>query len=313
MSMNEKDAVISIDYDDIIQDLSEQYLEKKLSGIDIESKLRDCLNRNPDKFSIKEITSLLRILDGFQNSGNFVTDKTILSSKRRAEPLNEIKKYNQNVKLIENNINNILLRYPKHQFLFVTLTLKNCKSDEISKTLKHFNHSISKLFKRKGFRQFINAKEYESGYLKVLEIDKSDTCELDFNVHCHLVLHLPSTYFKGGNYISQKRLAELWQSVTGVDYLPRVHIKKLKDEGKVIATLKYCVKLFKDFYDGIDLDDEEELLSILKFLTQIKYKRFLNFNGTLKELLQQTKNNNIIDYKIIGKFDYDKMVYSSLV
>jgi hypothetical protein len=310
MELNED---ISIDVEDILNRVNATYLDEKIKSVDISGKLKTAFENNLLEFNLDERKTIYSILHSFDESGNFVSNKSVLSTKRKAEPVAEAKKYNKNGYLIDNNLQHIFNLYPSHQFYSALFTLKNCDVTETGETIKLINQSLAKLWKRKEFKDFINSKKYESGYLKCIEVPKSENDVDEYNVHCHIILHLPNSYSNGRNYISVKNLTELWKSVIKVDYDPYVNIKQLKTHKDIVKSLKYDVKLFTQFYDNFNLDDEKELLSILKLFIHTKYKRFMHTNGTLKKLFQEANNKNATyNFKVVGSFNRDEKIYTGL-
>jgi plasmid rolling circle replication initiator protein Rep len=125
--------------------------------------------------------------------------------------------------------------FPKHRWLFLTLTVKNCPVKELRETLNLINRAFQRLSQLKIFPA--------EGWIKSVEV----THGKDGNAHPHLhcLLMVPSSYF-GANYLSQKRWAELWQQSARLDYLPRCHVKAISknhNPTKIVPEiLKYQVK-----------------------------------------------------------------------
>ncbi|VGW22007.1 plasmid rolling circle replication initiator protein [Streptococcus pyogenes] len=77
---------------------------------------------------------------------------------------------------------------------------------------------------------------------------------------------LKISYFKGGNYITQKEWGEMWSQSLKVDYVPMIDIRAVKEKGKglkgaILETAKYPTKPIKlemenkqvvdDLYNGL--------------------------------------------------------------
>lgn len=190
------------------------------------------------------------------------------------------------------NIPKVLKDYPNHRFLFLTLTVKNCPLEELRETLAWMNKAWGKMTRRKNFPAV--------GWVKSVEV----TLGNDGNAHPHFhsVLMVPTTYFKGTHYLSQKAWCELWKSCLMIDYQPMVHIKALKPkfgcsedvmahhtsliEKALIETLKYSVK-------ESDLVVSPEWLKGLT--NQLEGTKSVSLGGIFKKYLKETDPQNLIN------------------
>jgi plasmid rolling circle replication initiator protein Rep len=148
--------------------------------------------------------------------------------------------------------------YPSHRWIFLTLTLKNCKISELRSTIQH----MSKSYKR--MRQL--ADYPLTGYVRSLEVTRIwDWYDADHNFlgrhgvkwwyqhkdadkhlwtveptdevhpHYHVLALVPASYFTGRSYVKHERWAEMWGKSLRVDYTPIVHIQTIKPKrGKKI-------------------------------------------------------------------------------
>ena len=174
---------------------------------------------------------------------------------------------------------------PTVQFIFLTLTVKNCVLCELRSTVRQMNKAWNKLVKRKQFPAL--------GWIKSLEVTRS--IDLAAHPHFHCLLVVPSHYFSSSCYIDQLTWKQLWCKSLKVDYDPIVNVKKVKPKvgqgerlGLMVAlceTLKYSVKPSDLIYDS------EWLVT----LTQQMYKiRAINVGGILKPYLSDlgVENDN---------------------
>lgn len=176
----------------------------------------------------------------------------------------------------------ILLQQNKNlNFIFLTLTVKNCQIDELSETLKMMNSAFSRLRKLKKFTDTIK------GYIKAIEVTKSK--DGTAHPHFHCILAVNKSYFKGKTYISSSKWAEMWKKCLRVDYLPVTDVRKIKQdktgnlESKaIVETLKYTTKV-------------ESLISdqgwFLELTKQLYKKRFIDTGGIFKNLLKEEATN----------------------
>lgn len=108
--------------------------------------------------------------------------------------------------------------YPTFKFLFLTLTVRNCEVNELRETVNWMNKSFLKLVKRKRFPA--------KGFVKAIEFTRGKNNSAHPHFHCILIV--PSSYFKGKQYVTHKEWQELWKKCLKIDYLPQVNIKRIK-------------------------------------------------------------------------------------
>ena len=123
-----------------------------------------------------------------------------------------------------------------YRYLFLTLTVKNCSSDDLIKTIDLLNASKIKLFQRAKVKKFLR------GAFCALEITYNRKTGL-FHPHLHCLLAVSSTYF-ADFYLKQAEWAELWRSCAELDYLPIVDIRRVKSAnldvvGSDLACIEY--------------------------------------------------------------------------
>jgi len=114
---------------------------------------------------------------------------------------------------------NIQRDYPTAQYLFLTLTVKNCCLQDLHSTLADMNKAWAKLVKLKAFPA--------TGWVKSAEVTKS--WDLSAHPHFHILLMVPAGYFKSdGGYLSQSKWGAMWQKAMQLNYPPVVDIRKVQ-------------------------------------------------------------------------------------
>lgn len=126
----------------------------------------------------------------------------------------------------------ILEVYPKHSFIFLTLTIRNCDLVELRETVQLMNKAWGRLADLKCFPA--------DGFVRSLEVTRNPETD-QAHPHFHALLMVPDSYFKSRGYLSQKRWRELWQRSLRIDYDPRVDVKKVRPDFKGTPA---------KFYDG---------------------------------------------------------------
>lgn len=125
----------------------------------------------------------------------------------------------------------ILEAYPKHSFIFLTLTVRNCELAELRETVQLMN---------KAWGRLSDLKEFPAkGFVRSLEVTRNSEAD-QAHPHFHALLMVPDSYFKK-TYLSQKRWRELWQRSLRIDYDPWINVKKVRPDFKGTPA---------KFYDG---------------------------------------------------------------
>ena len=180
--------------------------------------------------------------------------------------------------------------YPKAQWLFLTLTVKNPEMADLRVTLRDMNAAWKRMIERAGWPA--------KGFIRTTEVTKGK--DGNPHPHFHALLLVDPGYFAGHSYISQAKWAEMWRDALRADYTPVVHVAKVKaksDKAKaaeasgdktaalsaaVAETLKYSIKPEDMLTDGAFL------FGITKQLAKL---RFLATGGVLKGWLKETASN----------------------
>jgi len=173
------------------------------------------------------------------------------------------------------------------KYLFLTLTIKNPKTNDLKATVKHLNESFKRMSLTKQYKDTI------LGHFKALEILGDETAGGEVHPHLHCILIVNSSYFQGKTYISQAKWSEMWQKALRVDYTPVVDVRRIRPKktknGKQLTALqsavfevaKYSVK-----HTELTSKSDEEFVSILE---QTKRMRFFATGGILKKQINFQK------------------------
>jgi plasmid rolling circle replication initiator protein Rep len=165
-------------------------------------------------------------------------------------------------------------RFPKHRWLFLTLTVKNCEPENLRETIKAMNAAWKRLIER--------ANWPGEGWVKAVEVTRGE--DGSAHPHFHVMVMVKPSYFTHG-YIKHEEWAERWKSVMRLDYTPVVDVRvvKPKKEGQtieaaVVETLKYATKVQDS------LKSPEWLYIITE---QLHKMRFVESGGALKGVLKE--------------------------
>lgn len=179
-----------------------------------------------------------------------------------------------------------------YDYIFLTLTTRNCKANELSQTIDDIFNGFKKLTKRKRYKQSIK------GHFRALEV----THNLNYNSswfdtyhpHLHCILVVNKSYFTDTkSYITQKEWTNLWKSVLKIDYIPIVDVRRFKDVGgkgiekSISETAKYTVKS-DDYIVRDDITNEiiETLTDDAVYILDkaLAHRRLVAFGGILKDV-----------------------------
>lgn len=188
-----------------------------------------------------------------------------------------------------------------YEFLFLTLTIKNCEPDKLSETMDLMFNAWHKMFMRKPIKNAFK------GYFRALEVthntDINSPSYDTYHPHFHAILAVNKSYFKGREYLNQKELTEIWKSCLGVDYDPHVHVTKFRSKTKkeisksLAEAAKYTVKDSDYLIDG---DFELTKASIYILALALKRRRLIAFGGVLKEIHKKLNLDDPLDGDLIN-------------
>lgn len=167
-------------------------------------------------------------------------------------------------------------QFPRARWLFLTLTVRNCRITELGDTLTVMSKAWDKLRRRKELAPVL-------GWVRATEVTRSS--DGSAHPHYHALLMVPPRWFSGQSYVKQARWAELWRESLGVDYQPMIDIRAVRgrsgDESPmqraILETLKYSVK-------ASDMTTDEAWF--LELTRQTHKRRFIAAGGALKTVLR---------------------------
>ena len=189
------------------------------------------------------------------------------------------------------------------RFIFLTLTVKNCKGDELSDTIDQMNKAFK--FMTDKTKRSISVQKYILGYFKALEVTynvKEDT----YHPHLHIVLAVPDSYFTRG-FTKTEKWADIWQKCLGVDYKPVVNVQSVDtaDKGVICEISKYATK-GEYLLDGIPEQQAAQAVGVLA--KALKSRRLVTFSGLFREVRKFLQQDDVEDGDLIhvtGEQDND--------
>lgn len=216
-------------------------------------------------------------------------------------------------------ISNFLRLKRKRVFLFITLTVRNCKRNELRDTISLINKAFDKMMRRKIFMEV-------KGYVSKIEVTYNRKRD-DFHPHMHLLFSMDSGYFskENENYIKRDDLLLNWQSVTGDDNITQVDIRALKNQNdeKLIKSIQEVAKYeAKSFDFGINQEVFESfylgLHSAKTFRYGGEFKEISNLYdvdefGIFENYKPKNEKNGVWDYKTVSSWIFTKKEYETMI
>lgn len=226
------------------------FMEDKNLKLD---RLKEC--GNFIKFQSSEDKTKFILAGGNFCNNRFCPFCSWLKAKRTAFELLEL------IKVVEYK--------EKFAFLFITLTVPNVPRESLREEIENFNKSFKRLFQTEEFKAF------NKGFIRKLEITYNEKRK-DYHPHFHLVVAVNKSYFKSRNYMSKRRLLELWQKATRNSNITQVDIKPCR-----MDTIKQVMELATYSAKQGDLYSSKEVFD--GFYEGLFRKKLLVYNGIFKE------------------------------
>lgn len=159
-----------------------------------------------------------------------------------------------------------------YKLIKIELTIRNCQSEDLSKTIDILFEGWKKLRRMKAWRQFA-----VGGEIRALECSYNET-ENTYHPHFHVCVAAKSDYSPGKlGYIGHSDLIEMWRLACGVDYNPSVRIQSAKN---LIDTVKYALKPY-----SAKINDREKAVEVLQVLgTGLHGRRLITATGEIQRL-----------------------------
>lgn len=166
----------------------------------------------------------------------------------------------------------IVETYPKHRWLFLTLTQKNVPILELKETLSQMNRAFQRLSQLKAFPAI--------GWLRSTEVTRGR--DGSAHPHFHCLLMVPSSYFSGRDYLKQSDWVRMWRKSLRLDYNPVLDVQAVKQGDQpmqlVPELLKYCTK------ESDLVEDREWFLELTRQMHKMKC---VTTGGVLKDYLKE--------------------------
>lgn len=201
--------------------------------------------------------------------------------------------------------------YSNMQWVFITLTIKNCTGEDLKKTIERILSAFSKMTDNKNslFRKSFK------GWFRSLEVTYNDETN-EYHPHLHILACVDNDYFHSKKYFSKDRLIKHWKKYLNkaeykepgkklihgghrnqhvgvvdvsekktfapIEYNPSVKINKVRGrrEKQIAEVAKYTVK-------PMDYSGKPEVLAT--FTTALDRVRCTAYGGMMRETFQRLR------------------------
>lgn len=197
--------------------------------------------------------------------------------KERLCPVCNYLKSCNNWRKIKLTVDDIRENNKQCQFIFMSLTVKNCTPENLKNTIDEL---------LTGFRRLTNRKTWKKcilGTLRGLEITYNPK-ENTFHPHIHILACVPNTYFSE-NYITIEQLRKWWKESARLDYFVQVDIRKTTGDNDAISEVaKYSIKTA----EVLSVNNTDQKIDAVRKMHMATYgRRLIATTGIFKETMKK--------------------------
>ncbi|BAY47221.1 replication protein A [Scytonema sp. HK-05] len=171
----------------------------------------------------------------------------------------------------------VVADYPKYRWLFITLTVKNCKISKLRESLDLINKAFKRLTELKSW----SAK----GWVKSIEVTRGRD-GVSAHPHLHILAMVPPSYFSH-QYLSHAKWVALWQQCLRVDYQPVIHVSAIAKHHDPKALIPEILK-----YQVKESDLVADVEWFLELTRQLHRTRAIGVGGVLRQYMRELEEKN---------------------
>lgn len=178
------------------------------------------------------------------------------------------------------------------QYLFITLTMRNCYGDELQKAIDDELAAWAKLTdKRKRFKKVCR------GYIRTLEVTYNAE-KHSYHPHLHIIMAVSDDYFTNPNlYLTHNDIAEHWRTAMNLSYRPVIDVRAITKEGqKIIIDAGEDIRedIIIKKLDNRELQYEHAVSEVCKYAVKFNYEKAPAI--ALKTLYEALHGRRLISY-----------------
>lgn len=186
-----------------------------------------------------------------------------------------------------------------HQFLFLTLTIRNRAGADLPDAVQQLYDGWRKLYhKHSVFRRTI------CGTFRSLEVTRNEVTG-EYHPHLHVILAVRPSYFDGKNYLTKSAWRAMWRDCAGLDYEPQVDIQRIKPRagadgstslaGAAAEVAKYSVKSSDYLHGTLD----EMVAYVSDYLVALAGRRLCAYTGVFGRVRRELALDDIEDGDLV--------------
>lgn len=171
-----------------------------------------------------------------------------------------------------------------YQYILLTLTVPNCRGEELGKTLDLLQESWKRLQRRAEYLAAIK------GNVRCVEITYNRV-ENTYHPHIHALLAVNPSYFTGRTYVTHDRWLQIWRECTGDPTITQVDVRKTTGDAAAVAEVtKYATKSS----DYLVAGDRDRCIDVVETLMRCCHKRrFAGWGGVLRKAHQALQLDDV--------------------
>lgn len=196
-------------------------------------------------------------------------------------------------------INAIETNDKQQAYILLTLTMKNCQADELTKSIDHLMAAWNNMSRRAAWKKIAN------GWNRSLEVthnvDPTSPSYDTYHPHFHVLIAVNKSYFTSRDYLSHAKWVEMWQHALGVNYEPKVNVKRAREIYGTIAEISKYTTAEEDYIVPNDWDLTVDAVRALD--RGLNNRRLVAYGGNMAEWHKRLNLTDVEDGDLINLDD----------
>lgn len=208
-------------------------------------------------------------------------------------------------------------QYPDYQYIFMTMTIRNCSSADLAATIDRLQEGWRWLYHQSGYFRRKHKRDSEPvfmGSFRSLEVKLSQDGR-SWHPHLHVIVAVQPDYFRSSGYLTTSDLVQLWRRACRLDYDPVCWIEAVSGSESgyrdaVCEVSKYVVKS----NDYITSDLDLSVSRVLPLLLSLHKRRLCSYTGCFLKARQALALDDPVDGDLVNvdgqlRSDVSEVVY----
>lgn len=169
---------------------------------------------------------------------------------------------------------NTLAELPPHKLIFITLTVKNVRGENLAHTLAHISESFHRYQNRKPMTAV------SKGFFRATEITYNSSART-FHPHCHMIVAVPHDYYTQKTaYTTTYEWRTAWESAARLPYTAQVDVRAVQSADIPRA----CAEITKYMTKFSTVLESKDNAAIQWLIKATKGRRMISAGGCFKRL-----------------------------